>query len=492
MGLLDQEDDDLPLAQPALQANPDFDWVADSQDLLHLVPHAPTFLIDAQNNYNLPPIKIPLVDIAQLNNEQRQVYDHMENHYQLPNPLPLRALVLGSAGTGKSVLIQALHQLLGQCCKILAPTGVAALNISGSTIHSFLHFAKPNDTRQLNGPALQILQAKCLEIKCIIIDELSMIGCRLINAIDKRLRQAFPEKSDQFFGGCSIIMFGDFSQLPPVLYARMFQPNVRSGVCLHDHSAYQTFDTAFFLSQCMRQANDLIFRDLLLRFRDGESTEQDNELLSRRFPGIADHDPVFNTATRLFPTCQLVHDYNSNRLLLLGNPIAQINSKHAGRNAHLVSSNLACGLQRSVFLSVGSQVMLRANLWVEKGLVNGSISTVLRIIYCANQGLPALPAFVVGIFPDYTGPTFLHEHPNSFPVTLIKRTWTAGHATLSRTGISLDLALGLTIHKSQGLTMAKAVIDIGHHEMTAGILFVALSRVRNINDLLVNHSISYQ
>ncbi|XP_067930922.1 uncharacterized protein [Watersipora subatra] len=146
MGLLDQEDD-LPFAQPALQANPDFDWVDDSQHLLHLDPHAPTSLIDAQNNYNPPPIEIPLVDISQLNNEQRQVYDRIENHSQLPNPLPLRALVLGSAGTGKRFLIQALHQLLGQCRKILAPTGVAALNISGSTIHSFLHFAKPTDTR---------------------------------------------------------------------------------------------------------------------------------------------------------------------------------------------------------------------------------------------------------------------------------------------------------------------------------------------------------
>ncbi|XP_067950571.1 ATP-dependent DNA helicase PIF1-like [Watersipora subatra] len=131
--------------------------------------------------------------------------------------------------------------------------------------------------------------------------------------------------------------------------------------------------------------------------------------------------------------------------------------------------------------------MLGANLWVEKGLVNGSIGTVLRIIYCANQGPPALPAFVFCIFPDYTGPTFFPEHPNSFPVTPIKRTWTAGHTTLSRTSIPLDLAWGMTIHKSQGLTMAKAVIDIGHHEMTAGISFVALSRVQNINDLLVNN-----
>ncbi|XP_067932923.1 ATP-dependent DNA helicase PIF1-like [Watersipora subatra] len=270
-------------------------------------------------------------------------------------------------------------------------------------------------------------------------------------------------------------MIGDFGQLPPVLDARMFQPNVRSAVCLHGHSAYQTFDTSFFLAQCMHQANDPIFRNLLLRLCDGESTEQDYKLLSRRFSGIADHDPIFDTATRLFPTCELVHNYNSNRLSLLSNPIAQINSKHAGRNAHLASSNLACGLQRIVFLSVGSRVMLRANLWVEKRLVNGSIDAIMHIIYCANQGPPALPAFVVCIFLDYTGPKFLPEHPNSFLVIPIKRTWTAGHATLSRTGIHLDLSWGLTIHKSQGLIIAKPVIDIALHEMTPGISLVALS-----------------
>ncbi|XP_067950436.1 ATP-dependent DNA helicase PIF1-like [Watersipora subatra] len=164
-----------------------------------------------------------------------------------------------------------------------------------------------------------------------------------------------------------------------------------------------------------------------------------------------------------------------NRLLLLGNLIAQINSKHAGRNDHLASSKLACGLQRTVFLSVGSQVMLRANLWIEKGLVNGSIGTVLRIRYFANQGPLALPAFFVCIFPDYTGPTFLPKHPNSFPVIPIKSTWTAGDATFSRTGIPLNPAWGLTIHKSQGLTMAKAAIGIDHLKMTAGLLFVALS-----------------
>ena len=491
--LLLRQEDNLPLdQQPAIQPRPnfDFEWVASSRDLIHLAPHAATFLIDSRNNNdNELANGIPPVNVGLLNNEQQQIYDLVANHFQNPHLPPLKTLVLGSAGTGKSFLIHALNQLLGHNCQLLAPTGVAAVNISGSTIHSFLQFAKTNnqDFRGLHGPALHNLQAKCSNIKYIIIDELSMIGCRLLNAIDQRLKQAFPDKSDQSFGGCSILMFGDFGQLPPVGDSRMFKPSRNSVTSLQGNAAYLRFNNVFFLTHCVRQQNDHAFRDLLLRLRDATSTNQDYELLSQRFFGIAQNDADFNAATRLFPTRELVRDYNSNRLYQLQNPVAQVDSNHDGRDAHLASSNIACGLERTLFLAVGATVMLRVNLWVERGLVNGSIGTVFRIIFAENQGPPSLPAFVICIFPNYTGPPFLPDQPHSFPVIPIRRSWSAGNHILSRTGIPLDLAWALTIHKSQGLTMPKAVIDIGDKEQTAGISFVALSRVKNIGDLLLQN-----
>jgi DNA replication protein DnaC len=116
------------------------------------------------------------------------IYNNVSTHFNATAVPPLAALVLGSAGTGKSFLIHSLRHLLNACCAVLAPTGVAAVNISGSTIHSYFQFAKVQDLRPLRGPALQRLQDKCVNLRYLLVDELSMIGCCLIHTRDHRLR----------------------------------------------------------------------------------------------------------------------------------------------------------------------------------------------------------------------------------------------------------------------------------------------------------------
>ena len=129
--------------------------------------------------------------------------------------------------------------------------------------------------------------------------------------------------------------------------------------------------------------------------------------------------------------------------------------------------------------------MLRANLWVDQGLVNGSIGQVKHILYLEG-GPPSLPSVVICTFPGYTGPSFLPGVPNSFPVVPIQRVWNDKSTVCSRTALPLSLAWALTIHKSQGLTLPQAVVDIGQNEgASAGISFVALSRVRRLNNLML-------
>ena len=123
------------------------------------------------------------------------MYDHVHAHTINPQADPLAMLVLGTAGTGKSYLIHCLHQLLGQSVTLLAPTGVAAVNIGGATLHSHLLFPNVHSFAQLRGPSLQKLQDKFHATRYVIIDEVSMIGCSMLNAINKRLQQAFPESS---------------------------------------------------------------------------------------------------------------------------------------------------------------------------------------------------------------------------------------------------------------------------------------------------------
>ena len=111
--------------------DPDFDWQAASQPFLHLLPHAATFLVHAreQIDQNHAPA-IPQANPAMLNAEQLDVYNHVVNHVNDNQLHPLRAVVLGTAGTGKSYLIHCIKQLLQESCVVLAPTGVAALNIT--------------------------------------------------------------------------------------------------------------------------------------------------------------------------------------------------------------------------------------------------------------------------------------------------------------------------------------------------------------------------
>ena len=391
--------------------------------------------------------------------DHRLVYDHVQAYSNSINAQPMSIMVLGTAGTGKSYLIHCLRHLLGATVTVLAPTGEAAVNIGVPTLHSAFLFPNVNTFAQLRGPSLQKLQETFNGIKYIIIDEVSMIGCNMLNAINMRLQQAFPDSADQVFGGCSVMLFGDFGQLPPVGDSRLFHPNIVNPNAVLGNLAYQTIQRVFFLTQCVRQAYDEGFRDLLLRLRDGVSTVDDYDILSARFQGRAD-DADFQQAFRLFPTRQSVAEHNVSKLVALDVPIATFESAHNKAQAKTASSDEAGGLERWLSLAVGANIMLRANLWVQKGLVNGTVGAVLHISF-KNEGPPALPAVVIYQFPPYTGPSFLPGTAGAFPVTPITLTWQSGHSTFSRTGSPLSLSWALTIHKCQGLTLDKAVVDIG-------------------------------
>ena len=252
------------------------------------------------------PVDLILADQALFNQQQREVYNHITHHYDHNIAEPPRLLILGTAGTGKSYVIKCLQQVLHNFCTVLAPTGVAALNISGSTIHSFFHFANTNTMARLRGPALHTLQEKCANIKYFIIDEVSMIGSQLLNAVDQRLRQAFPQNSDSPFGGASVVFLGDFCQLSPVMDAKLYSPHANIPDSIQEHQAYIVITQVFFLTLCVCQAEDNLFRNLLLRLRNGESRMEVYEHLARRVKGNAGNAPEFYQAIHLYPTRQAV------------------------------------------------------------------------------------------------------------------------------------------------------------------------------------------
>ncbi len=145
---------------------------------------------------------------------------------------------------------------------------------------------------------------------------------------------------------------------------------------------------------------------------------------------------------------------------------------------------MAKGLEAQLLLAKGARIMLIANVWSESGLVNSSTGVIQDIIF-GEKGPPSLPVAVFVTFEKYEGPTIANlEGVKVIPVVPIKRSWKGKNGTqCSRSQVPLRLAWTVTAHKSQGLTLEKAKIDLGSKEFAAGLSFVAVSWVRSLNDI---------
>ena len=128
--------------------------------------------------------------------------------------------------------------------------------------------------------------------------------------------------------------------------------------------------------------------------------------------------------------------------------------------------------------------MLRRNLAVEYGLVNGSLGTVEALVYEGGKVPPDLPEYVLVRFDDYKGPC-LPSTDGLFPIIPVSDSWKNSSESYTRRQLPLSLAHAITIHKSQGLTLPKAVVALGESEMQVGLTYVQLSRVSKLTDLLI-------
>lgn len=184
---------------------------------------------------------------------------------------------------------------------------------------------------------------------------------------------------------------------------------------------------------------------------------------------------------------ELVRENNFTKLRQLNAPVAKIRAVHTGTGAKKAGADVANGLERILYLSVGARVMLTSNLWTTLGLVNGAMGTVAEIAYELGKTPPDLPTVVMLEMDGYTGPTI--PGPNGrpvLPIRPIRCTWEGHSGSCSRMQFPLCLAWAITVHKSQGLTLSKAVVELGSKEFAAGLAFVAVSRVRALSDLLFN------
>ncbi|XP_028413092.1 ATP-dependent DNA helicase pfh1-like [Dendronephthya gigantea] len=294
-----------------------------------------------------------VVDPGTLNDKQRLAFDIITASMANDECEPLHMIVSGTAGTGKTYLISALKQVLQDQCIVTATTGIAAFSIGGQTLHSAAQLPI-REYRELQGDSLQRLQLRLEGKRFLIIDEMSMIGHKMLSWLDNRLR-AGTGKEDVPFGGMSVILMGDFGQLPPVGDRPMYIAGNGSVISDHGHSMYLTFDHVVILEQVMRQIGEdpevVAFRSLLMRLRDGQVTEMDWRLLIQHSRPNVSMDR-FSDAIRLYFDKK---KYNYEKLLEIGQPLVKIQARHSGRGASAATSDEVGGLEAVLFLSTKAE-----------------------------------------------------------------------------------------------------------------------------------------
>ena len=286
---------------------------------------------------------------------QLEAYQIVNEHFNHNEDAPLRMVVTGTAGTGKSFLIACLKQLLSSKVRVSAPTGVAALNVQDCTLHSLLQLPTKGEFKDLQGESLTKLQQSLNGVTYFIIDEMSMLGRKLMGQVDKRLRQAFTSCANQILGGRSCLLFGDFGQLPPVFDLPLFTTTQSSNLSDLGRTAYQSFNKAVVLTRVMRQTGQdpqqIRFRDILLRLRDAKVTLDDWEELMTRTSTSVPNLEAYHEALHLYPTIDAVADHNLVKLQQNDHPIAVIKAVHSGHNAAKGTSDDAGGLEPVIHLA---------------------------------------------------------------------------------------------------------------------------------------------
>tara|TARA_R110002020_G_scaffold152794_9_gene331601 strand:- start:220463 stop:221761 length:1299 start_codon:yes stop_codon:yes gene_type:complete len=375
--------------------------------------------------------------------------------------------VTGRAGTGKSTLLNHLAHNTSKQIVICAPTGVAALNVGGQTIHSLFRLpigVIADHELEQNDQLRKLLNT----IETLVIDEVSMVNADLLDAIDRSLRQARQRKKEPF-GGVQVVLFGDPYQLAPVPgdpdERAYFEDRYRS-IWFFDALVWQETDlTIYELTSIHRQHEDE-FKYMLNAVRHNGVTAEIAGRLNAVGARPAPNDGTITLAT----TNSTVTRINASALARLPGRVltakAEISGEFGGR---------AYPADEALELKVGAQVMFLRNDTQEGGTqrwVNGSVGTVVKI---------ADTVWVEVDGRDYEVKPAVWE---KFKYSYSARTKALRKDVVAEfTQFPLRLAWAVTIHKSQGKTYDSAIVDLGPRSFAPGQTYVALSRISRLEGL---------
>lgn len=408
----------------------------------------------------------------ELNEQFKKALEVMENTSK-------HVFVTGKAGTGKSTLLDYFRSITRKKIVVLAPTGVAALNVQGQTIHSFFGF-KPDITldkvKKVKGKRSRIFK----EIDAVVIDEISMARADLLDAVEKFLRLN-GRCSKAPFGGIQMIFIGDLYQLPPVVTSKekaIFTHYYPSPYFFSARS-FDGFEMEFIEMEKIYRQRDEHFISLLNAIRNNSITDEMLEALNKRLNAPPDRK-VGAFIICLTTTNQMAAEINARRLRELN---AEIFSCEAEISGDFDNRSYPADLELQV--AAGSQVMLLSND-SEGRWVNGSIGKVEDVRHDKEDSVEAIYVRLQGGAKEEILPhswELFHYRFNE--ETLSIETETAG----TFTQFPLKLAWAITIHKSQGKTFDKVVIDMGNGAFAHGQTYVALSRCVSLEGVMLKRPI---
>lgn len=389
----------------------------------------------------------------------------------------------GKAGTGKTTLLRKIKETTRKNFAVVAPTAVAAINAGGVTIHSFFQMpfgpiipiANDQQFKELKYSEEKIKLLKCLEL--LIIDEISMVRADMLDFIDQSLKKV--KGSNMPFGGVQVLMIGDLYQLSPIAHdAWHILKEYYLSPYFFDSQILKSISLSTFELKKVYRQSDPLFIDILNRIRENDLTPELLAKLNEHFdPGLKDvwKDEYITLTTHN----NLVTQINKDCLEKLAGDLHTFNAKIAGdfpKDAYPVDEVLQ--------LKVGAQVMfIKNDSSGKKQYYNGKAAKIVSI---ANDRVS------VQFLDDSAHFDVEREEWQNLKYNLDQeenKIEEVNTGTFSQ--YPFKLAWAITIHKSQGLTFEKAIVDISS-SFTHGQAYVALSRCKSLAGLILKSPVKME
>ncbi|GHT60377.1 hypothetical protein AGMMS50222_05390 [Endomicrobiia bacterium] len=413
-----------------------------------------------------------MTDKIEINNEFKQAHELIDKSNDC-------IFVTGNAGTGKTTFLRYYITRANKKTIVLAPTGVAALNCTGETLHSFFNF-KPDIT--LSKIKKKKLSEKSIykKVDTIIIDEASMLRCDILDCVDKFLRLN-REKHQEPFGGVQMVFIGDLKQLPPVVKKEeyhIFNSVYKSPYFLSAHSLNECMLHTIELKKIYRQ-QDSNFVELLAAVRNGTVSNNDLYRLNKKVSSQVLDKPIAVYLTTTNKKAAFInHQY-----------LSKIEAEQAifsAETENIDKHSKALPAETELVIKKGAQVMM-VNNDAKGRWVNGSIGMVDDIKSSTYSG----KVLIHVKFPNKR-----IEYVEPYKWELFRYRWNEKQEQIETESAGffkqypLKLSWAVTIHKSQGKTFDNVIIDMEYGAFAPGQLYVALSRCTSLDGITLSRPIT--